>query len=111
MRGICRHTGSILEGAAYEAHLIEDILTTQLGERQMLRGYGSRLPKLMDKPMNDDTILDIYAESAEAILKWAPWYPLVRVTLEIFEAGKIGLKFHRSDDGIAATYQLESVLS
>jgi len=75
-----RHTGAWTDSEL--AHLrqsIEDILTTPVGSRVMRRDYGSRLPELLDAPLNRAGILDVIAATAEALARWEPRLKLKRV--------------------------------
>jgi len=48
------------------------ILSTRVGERPMLRDYGSRLPSLVHDP-NDDVLAEIaQTQTREALLQWEP---------------------------------------
>ncbi|OQX16203.1 MAG: hypothetical protein BWK73_04630 [Thiothrix lacustris] len=51
---------------------LSDIFRTAIGSRVLRRTYGSRLPELVDAPMNDSTLLDIIAAAAESALTWEP---------------------------------------
>lgn len=79
MRGTDATTGKPLEGVAHLRQSIRDILTTPLGSRVMRRTYGSRLFDLVDAPLNEQTIVDIYAATAEALLRWEPRLLVQRV--------------------------------
>lgn len=57
----------------------------------MRRDYGSRLPRLVDAPMNRATLLDIYSATAEALLQWEPRFRLQTVTATAAQPGKIEL--------------------
>ncbi len=46
---------------------IRRILVTPLGSRVMMPEYGSRLFELVDKPVNDEWVLDAVRFSSEAI--------------------------------------------
>ena len=72
-------TGKPLSGVAHLRQSIRDILTTPLGSRVMRREYGSRLFDLVDAPLNDATIIDIFAATAEALLRWEPRLQVQRV--------------------------------
>lgn len=91
MTGISRQTGTELDFEAHLAQSIEDILTTPIGSRVMRRDYGSRLPRLIDAPLNGETQIDIFAATAEALAKWEPRLRLVRVSIDGAEAGKMQL--------------------
>lgn len=70
MIGMNRITGRQISAMEHLKQSIEDILTTPKGTRVMLREYGSDLPRLVDAPMNRETILDMISASAEAINLW-----------------------------------------
>lgn len=74
-------TGKPLEGIDHFKQSIRDILTTPIGSRVMRRDYGSRIMSIIDAPINDSTILDVYAAAAEALNQWEP-----RLLLESIEA-------------------------
>lgn len=57
----------------------------------MRRDYGSRLPRLVDAPMNRATLLDIYSATAEALLAWEPRFKLLTVTATNAQPGRIEL--------------------
>jgi hypothetical protein len=76
MDGINALTGKKLDGLAHLRQSVRDILTTPIGTRVMRRDYGSRLPRLVDAPINSETILEIYAATAEALKRWEPRFLL-----------------------------------
>ncbi len=47
----------------------------------MRRDYGSRLPSLIDAPVNRSTILELYAATAEALARWEPRFKLQHVRI------------------------------
>jgi uncharacterized protein len=48
------------------------ILSTRLGERPMLRDFGTRIPSLVHDP-NDDVMAELLQTQArEAVLRWEP---------------------------------------
>ena len=53
------------------------------------RAYGSRLADLMGRPVNRQTLLDIYAATAEALARWEPRIRLIRV--QVLEATATGV--------------------
>ncbi|BBD08451.1 GPW/gp25 family protein [Desulfovibrio ferrophilus] len=91
MRGMCAASGKSLDGIAHLRQSIRDILTTPLGSRVHRRDYGSRLPRLVDAPLNDGTLIELYAATAEAIAKWEPRFGLSSVKAERGEAGRVVL--------------------
>lgn len=79
MRGTNATTGKPLSGIDHLRQSITDILRTRLGTRIRRRTYGSRLPRLVDAPLNAQTKGEIYAATAEALLRWEPRIQLERV--------------------------------
>lgn len=92
MRGMNPATGKASSGAEHLKASIRDILTTRIGTRVMRRDYGSRLPELVDNPTGELLKVELFAATAEALVKWEPRFRLDRVYLQsASEAGKIVL--------------------
>ena len=91
MQGMNVITGQHLAGEAHLRQSIIDILTTPIGTRVMRRDYGSRLFELVDAPINRSTLVDIYAATAEALLKWEPRLELTRVRVTQADPGHVEL--------------------
>lgn len=72
MIGTDATTGKHLSGLAHLKASIRDILTTPRGSRVMRREYGSRIFELVDSPINNATLVQIYAETAYALDRWEP---------------------------------------
>lgn len=89
MNGINATNGKALDGIDHLFQSIKDILTTPIGSRVMRRDYGSRLFELVDAPINAQTILDLYAATAEALGKWEPRFKLKTATIASASPGKI----------------------
>lgn len=70
MTGMHRDTGKPMELKSHIVQSIQDILMTPLGSRIMRRDYGSLLPRLVDKPSNDEMIMQLMAATVIAIAKW-----------------------------------------
>ena len=79
MRGMNNSTGKALDGVQHLKQSISDILTTPIGSRIMQRDYGSTLFELVDRPTSPGFALDVYAATAEALLKWEPRFRLDRI--------------------------------
>lgn len=77
--GIDRRTGQVLTDWAHVVQSIEDILTTPTLTRVMRRLYGSDVPKLVDAPMNEESLLALYVAMAEALEAWEPRYELRQI--------------------------------
>jgi phage baseplate assembly protein W len=91
MQGIST-TGQPLSGINHLRQSIRDILTTRKGTRVMCRDYGSRLPELVDRPVNPAFEMDVYAATAEALARWEPRFELSQVSITEASEGKIILK-------------------
>lgn len=92
MNGINASTGKRMSGVDHLKQSIRDILTTRIGTRVMRRDYGSRLPELVDNPTGELLKVELFAATAEALVKWEPRFRLDRVYLQsASEAGKIVL--------------------
>lgn len=91
MNGTSATDGKPLDGIAHLRQSIRDILTTPIGSRVMRREYGSRLFQLVDAPLNAETIVDLYAATAEAIATWEPRFRLTNVTVASADAGAVEL--------------------
>ena len=99
MLGMNAATGRPLSGLAHIRQSIADILTTPIGSRLMRRRYGSEVPELMDQPLNNATVLRIYAATAYAIRLWEPRISLTGLQFETGEAGAAALILEGVADG------------
>ena len=91
MQGMNRNTGRKLSGVDHLRQSIVDILTTPIGSRVMRRDYGSRLYQLVDAPINRALFVEVYAATAEALVKWEPRFQLSRVQVESVKPGQISI--------------------
>ena len=91
MRGINRITGHAIDDITHVKQSIQDILTTPIGSRVQLRNYGSRLFEYIDKPMNNEIIIQIILASAEAIDTWEPRVKLTRVLPTVNDSGHLSI--------------------
>lgn len=92
MAGMSRTTGKALGGFDHLRQSIEDILTTPVGTRVHRRDYGSMLPRLVDRPINQSLVSDLVAATAAALDRWEPRLRLERVTINSVSAeGRIEL--------------------
>lgn len=80
-QGMNRYQGTPLTDVEHIRQSIVDILTTPLGSRVMRRDYGSHLPRLVDQPLNDHTLMLAYAATATALIRWEPRIRLGRLKL------------------------------
>lgn len=72
MAGMNVTTGKRLEGIDHIRQSIADIITTPIGSRVMRRDYGSLVPELLDRPMNDALLMQLYAGTVIAVSRWEP---------------------------------------
>jgi phage baseplate assembly protein W len=92
MRGMNAQTGQALGGLQHLRQSIIDILSTPVGSRVMRRDYGSRLFELIDAPLTEATLIDLYAATAVALAEWEPRFRLHRVrSAGITEEGRTSL--------------------
>ncbi len=91
MSGMDRQTGKPLAHLAHVRQSVADILTTPIGTRVMRREYGSRLFELVDAPLNDVTMAEIYVATAEAIERWEPRLKLLSIDVSELTPGHITL--------------------
>ena len=98
MSGLDRNTGALMTPDAHLAQSIGDILSTPTGTRVMRREYGSDLPKLIDAPLNGETMIDVFAATAVALERWEPRFRLRRVELAAAQAGAVTLALYGDAD-------------
>lgn len=106
MIGMSRITGRPLPELEHLTQSLHDLLTTPIGTRVLRRDYGSDLPKLLDAPMNGETLIDIYMATAEAIRQWEPRLRVQRVQLE---TGAAGIAELRIDAEVIATAEAVTI--
>lgn len=92
MLGVSSQTGAALSGIDHLRQSIRDILTTRIGTRVMCREYGSRLPELVDRPVNNALAMDVYAATAGALARWEPRFKLSRVEVTSAAPGRLVLR-------------------
>lgn len=107
MSGLDRNTGALMTPDAHLAQSIGDILTTPTGTRIMRREYGSDLPKLIDAPVNGETMVDVFAATAEALDRWEPRFRLRRDEVAAAQAGSVTLALHGDVDHGAISLTVE----
>ena len=77
MTGMTHHPRAPPDATHHLRHSVHHIPTPPIGYRAMRREYGSLLPGLIDAPLNDPTLLQAYATSIMALIRWEP---RIRVT-------------------------------
>jgi phage baseplate assembly protein W len=70
------------EGEQKVRENIRVVIGTRIGERPMLREFGTRVPGLVHEP-NDDIVVEIITKQAvEALLQWEPRILVTGSTVE-----------------------------
>lgn len=72
MSGMNANTGKRLSSVEHIHQSVADILATPTGSRVMRRDYGSLLPELIDRPVSEALMLQVYAATVMALLRWEP---------------------------------------
>lgn len=103
---IDHNAGGHVEGWPAVAQSIFTILTTRIGSRVFRRDFGSRLPELIDAPMNDAGRLAVYVAVADALDRWERRFILQRVSMIGHHDGRarmelIGLYVPRGHLGVS----------
>lgn len=100
MLGMSNTSGRDLAGLDHLRQSVRDILTTRIGTRVMRREYGSRLPELVDNPMNPGLAVELYAATASALRRWEPRLRLDRIAITTARPGQVTLSligYYRPD--------------
>lgn len=106
MLGTSAVTLQPLGGWDHVVQSIRDILATPLGSRVLRRDYGSTIPGLLDRPMNEITLLDFVVGVAAALDRWEPRVKVEHVRFaEVSSAGRAALDIDvvYLDDGSSRT--------
>lgn len=91
MKGMSRATGKELADIEHLRQSVADILTTPKGSRVMRREYGSNLPRLVDRPVNQSLLASIRAETVDALARWEPRLRCERVQLNQVGQGFVSM--------------------
>lgn len=67
MQGLDRNTGRAILGDDYLIDRIQSCLSMRQGTHPMRRLKGSRLPSLLDRPLNDSTLFEIKLAAIDAL--------------------------------------------
>lgn len=88
-RGMSAQTGEWLTGIDHLTQSVADILNTTIGGRVERRDYGSRLPRRVDRPIDDALRVDIVGDIYDALTKWEPDLALSSVLFEGVEEARL----------------------
>ncbi|WP_319557895.1 GPW/gp25 family protein [Thiomicrorhabdus sp.] len=83
-----RISGKVLNELAHLKQSVQDILSTPIGSRVMRPEYGSRLPELVDAPLNHRTKLSLIAATADALAIWEPRLKVEQIQIVSLAEGK-----------------------
>ena len=89
MQGMDENTGRLIGGEAHLEQSIRRIIMTPIGTHPFRREFGSLVPELVDKPMTEETALQINTAIIEALYKWEPRIQTVEVRLDT-ETSRVG---------------------
>jgi len=92
-----RNTGRAIEGHTHLRQRLSDILSTPLGSRVERRDYGSRLPRLVDRPVTPSLRIDIVQATAEALSRWEFEFRLTNVAVGFETPGHVRLDLTGTD--------------
>lgn len=83
-----RETGQLLQDEiASIQQSVSDILSTPLNLRIMRRNYGSRLADLIDQPVNDALIVQLYSAIYTPILRWENRISIEKIAVSEISSG------------------------
>lgn len=91
--GTDARNGRTLTGIAHVRQSLIKILTTRIGTRVMRRDFGSDIPNLIDRPVNDDLSVDLYIACAESIGRWEPRLRLRQASFRALGDGGVEFSF------------------
>lgn len=97
MQGMSRETGKPLSSTDHIRQSVLDILTTPVGTRVMLPGYGSNLQRLVDRPADHVTAIRVVMAAAVALARWEPRITVNSVTILKAGEGEISITIRATD--------------
>jgi hypothetical protein len=90
--GLNAATGGTIEGWSHVAQSLQSVFTTRFGERVMREWFGSFVPTLLGRNINQAELPLFYAAFTSAIEQWEPRYSVTEVgVLEVSRAGVVRL--------------------
>jgi len=102
MIGIDRTTGLVIKDSAYLKDRIASCLSMRIGTHPMRRQKGSRIPELIDRPVNQATLFEMQVAAIEALSHPANGLTdlsLLRVVVDRVEAGRVHLTLVFTQNG------------
>ena len=109
MQGMNRDTGKPLSATDHIRQSVDDILSTPLGTRVMLPGYGSNLIRLIDHPADHVTAIRVVMATAVAIARWEPRITINSVNVLKAGEGEITITIKATDTENQRAIVLENI--
>ena len=100
--GIARQTGTLIKDEAYLKDRIQSCLSMRLGTHPMRRLKGSRIPELIDRPLNATTLFEIKVAVFDALAHPANGFAdltVTKVEIRAVEPGKVEISIVYSING------------
>ena len=106
---ISRHDGQVLDYIDQIRQSIADILTTPIGSRVMRREYGSLLPELIDRPIDDVLVLQCYSAIYSALYLWENRIIIDTIGIEYASHGVMSIRLDAvlADSGEATSLSID----
>ena len=89
--GMCERTGKYIEGRKYLSQSIKRVLLIPKRSLLGMRKFGSDFLRYLDKPQNDETLLDISSEVSIALENQIKGLKVKSVNLEADKNGDMSL--------------------
>lgn len=109
---ISRYDGQVLDYIDQIRQSIADILTTPIGSRVMRREYGSLLPELIDRPIDDVLVLQCYSAIYSALYLWEDRIIIESIGIEYASHGVMSIRLDAvlTDSGEASQIAVDVAL-
>ena len=106
---ISRYDGRVLDYIDQIRQSIADILTTPIGSRVMRREYGSLLPELIDRPIDDVLVLQCYSAIYSALYLWEDRIIIDTIGIEYASHGVMSIRLDAvlTDSGEATSLSVD----
>ncbi|MBB4042013.1 hypothetical protein GGR34_003698 [Microvirga flocculans] len=82
MAGMNRRTGRWLSGWDHLLQSLEVLFSTMVGTRVMRRSFGSVVPALLGRPINQSTVLRFATAVIVAVELWEPRFRIKQISFE-----------------------------
>jgi phage baseplate assembly protein W len=108
MIGVDRTSGQVISDKDYLKDRIQSCLTMRIGTHPMRRLKGSRLPELIDRPLNITTLFEIQVATLDALNSEQNGFTdltVQKVTVDSVEPGKTSLTIIFKQNGLTDTLQ------